>query len=92
MSRLQVGGLALAINTQYPENEMTTVKLLGFVGEAVTSLHGYRCDYWEIENIRGGRCFGSRKNGIAHPAKYLIPLGDKKTQDEFTKEKEIENV
>ena len=93
MSRLQVGGLALITHSVFSENIMKTVKLVSFVGSEYTQGYGNRSDYWHIEPIEelktGSHANVATKN-IFHPAKYLMPLGDKKTQDELAKEKELE--
>lgn len=78
MSRLQVGGLALAFNTINPEKEMTTVKLFGlYKGEFVHRKHGLRNDFWVVE---------SEGTQYVHPEEFLIPLGDEQTQEELRKE------
>lgn len=91
MSRLQVGGLAWITHSVFSENIMKTVMVVGFVGSEYTQGYGHRSDYWHIEPIgelkTGSHVDVATKN-IFHPAKYLMPLGDKKTQDEFKKELE----
>ncbi len=88
MSRLQVGGLALIIKGRIDDRNVgKAVKLIEFVE-----------NYCGIGPAWQVMCEdGLDMNGYI--AKYafterhrLIPLGDKQTQDELAKEKEIENA
>ena len=86
MSRLQVGGLALIIHSQHIENIGRVVKLDFYQGCVPNDEHS---DYWrvlakELTVISHGITFESDYS--FHPAKYLIPLGDKQTQDQFKKD------
>ena len=95
MSRLQVGGLALIIGSEsgFDVNCGRVVELVKFVG-ALDSPVAKHDDYWVIscENLHVKACSG--KVGLSHQsncsAKYLMPLGDKQTQDELAKEKGVE--
>lgn len=92
MSRLQVGGLALITHSVFSENIMKTVKLVSFVGSEYTQGYGYRSDYWHIdpiEELKTGSHVNVATKNIFHPAKHLMPLGDKQTQDELSKELEV---
>lgn len=92
MSRLQVGGLALiikGISTQ--ENVGKVVVLKKHYPSTITMQGNSLIDAWDcycesgLIDIRGKvryvACFESHR---------LIPLGDKQTQDELAKEKELE--
>lgn len=92
MSRLQVGGLALIIHANLHENIGKSVRLISFVGQYRSKGFGERDDFWQIESD-DIVLFSKGNTGIVcHPAQYLMPLGDKQTQDELAKEKEIENA
>lgn len=79
MSRLQVGGLALIIKANNPENLGLTVTLVGFFdGE------------WDVKSnelsnshAKGCEVFAKR---FCCPPTWLMPLGDDQTQAEFRKE------
>lgn len=85
-SRLQVGGLALIIHSQFEENIGKVVKLIRHHG-VIESNYG-DIDHWILDSHglktnntnSSGKCF--------HPTKYLMPLGDQQTQDELRKEQE----
>jgi len=86
MSRLQVGGLALIIKAVNKENEGLVVELL---------FYDSSLDDWEVvghsEQLDDSHCdeVGST---MWCPSRNLMPLGDKQTQDELAKQKELENV
>ena len=92
MSRLQVGGLALVINSTSGLNLGKVVELIvhynvvGFDDGSVWK------NCWVVtgDDILGTD--GLPKPYVYFKAEWLMPLGDKKTQDEFVKEKELENV
>lgn len=92
MSRLQVGGLALVIGG-LDQNLGKIVKLVSFVG-SVDNTYAKGSDYWLSES---DGLVGRMPSGIIKPvsrtnikAIHLLPLGDKQTQDELSKEKETE--
>ena len=90
MSRLQVGGLALIIHSSHIENVGRVVKLDFYQGCAP---NGGDEDYWKVlakglTVTQYGAIFKSDYS--YHSSKYLMPLGDKQTQDELMKEKELE--
>lgn len=87
---MQVGGLALVVHAKHPNNIMKTVKLKSFIGDSETVSYGLRSDYWEIDCEDFLVLHKGATGRIAHPAQYLMPLGDKQTQDELRKEKEHE--
>ena len=86
MSRLQVGGLALIIHANLHENIGKTVKLVSFVGRYRSKSFGERDDFWQIEGDNIVSFIKGNTGRIYHPAQYLMPLGDKQTQDELSKE------
>lgn len=92
MSRLQAGGLALVIGFEYcPHNLGKVVKLEAHIGVARYSNGSIGCDVWEVSGDILNR--GFKEIGNMHcESKYLMPLGDKQTQDELAKEREIENA
>ena len=87
MSRLQAGGLALIIHSRFTENIGRVVKLVKNMGVHDVGYGELDCWCIECEKITTG--LGKRNNSL-HPSKYLMPLGDKQTQDELAKEKELE--
>ena len=82
MSRLQVGGLALILNSIYQEMVGRTCKLIHHVGIHKSSKTGTTADSWQIGV--DGETYLIRSD-------WLMPLGDQQTQDELAKEKELEN-
>ena len=82
MSRLQVGGLALVIGFDYEDD---------FLGKVVT-LKEYRAN--GIYRSAGGIVLSTDdwvvsdgcSSDVCISAKHLMPLGDKQTQDELSKE------
>lgn len=97
MSRLQVGGLAMIISDVVcPENAGKVVKIIAYhdVAECIDE-NGIHLAYglWEVSCESGivGKNGEIRFNGgVGYEGKYLLPLGDKQTQDELAKEREIE--
>lgn len=87
MNRLQVGGLALVINANVESNIGKVVKLVRFLGAT-----DHFDDDWEVSIDNGVNVLGEMVNTGALPSKWLMPLGDKQTQDELAKEKELDNV
>ncbi|QMP81493.1 hypothetical protein [Escherichia phage vB_EcoM_APEC] len=88
MSRLQVGGLALHLKSGL------TCKLLAFYGDGYTrsgylKKENWRCDFGEKVQCENTGVWGQV---MFEEAKYLLPLGDKQTQDELAKEKELEDA
>lgn len=80
MSRLQVGGLALNLNSG------TVVELISFVGnkeyQGVVYIDVWRVKAGEFHVLHDN----SLKMEFGVPACELVPLGDKQTQDQFKKE------
>lgn len=81
MSRLQVGGLALVINADNKNNIGKVVSLIGYVG-----CYAWIDDGWEVGIENGINILGERTSRGVLSAKNLMPLGDKQTQDELSKE------
>ncbi len=85
MSRLQAGGLALYI----PNG--VVCKLIEYIGTHLSSNGEFSYDAWEIEpsepmpDSHTGKILD---RGVTE-SKYLMPLGDKQTQDELAKELEV---
>lgn len=80
MSRLQVGGLALVIDSKHKDNIGRVVKLVSFLGKRESPWDmGCSYDYWETK-------YDHRKGTFNTPSHLLLPLGDKQTQDQFKKE------
>lgn len=88
-NRLQVGGLALIVKGDYSDlNVGKTVELASYLGK-----FGDIDDTWFIYCEEGLYIDdGTIKNEGAIESHRLMPLGDKQTQDELAKEKELENV
>lgn len=86
MGRLQVGGLALVVKAVNKNNEGLVVELL---------FYDSSLDDWEVighsEQLDDSHCdeVGSTMWGRS---RNLMPLGDKQTQDELAKEKEMEYI
>ena len=87
MSRLQVGGLALVLNSRFPENIGKVVKLVRHAGLIESEMYG-TVDFWVVNGELKGT-ISDNTDGVV-PTKYLMPLGDKQGQDEIMKEKELE--
>ena len=88
---LQVGGLALIINDTDHENIGKVVQIIGKQREGARCAYSMMLlsDHWEVYSDHG-LMFpdGLAKDiGLVHK-NNLLPLGDKKTQDEFKKELE----
>lgn len=92
MSRLQVGGLALIIKGATTQmNVGKVVELRKHYPSTITVQGNSLIDAWDCYcesglvdtsgKVRDVACFESHR---------LIPLGDKQTQDELAKEKELE--
>ena len=80
MSRLQVGGLALNLNSG------DIVKLISFVGDKVCMGITY-LNVWRVKSDTFHVLHdNSVKQEFGVPASELVPLGDKQTQDELRKE------
>lgn len=84
MSRLQVGGLAINLNSG---KIVTLVKFLGDMLSIPT-----KKTYKSVWHVKANEFHvlhdDSMKLEFGVPASELIPLGDKQTQDEFKKELE----
>lgn len=89
MSRLQVGGLALIIGSE---------KLDHNIGKVVNLVEHHNCvdfddgttwlDCWIINDCELVDMDGNPIDWLVSKSIWLMPLGDKKTQDEFKKELE----
>lgn len=92
MSRLQVGGSAILIKDEFIENVGKVVKLVAFHESIECTLGMLHFDEWEFSCDSGIVCLGGEISfdEMTTGHKNLIPLGDKKTQDELAKEKELE--
>lgn len=86
-NRLQVGGLALVINAENKNNIGKVVSLIAYVG-----CYAWVDDGWEVGIKNGINIFGEKTSRGVLSAKNLMPLGDKQTQDELAKEREIESA
>lgn len=81
MSRLQVGSLALVLNSIDENLIGEVVLLINHDGFGISPHDGNVYDYWDF-NFEGKVC--------QLPDFCLMPLGDKQTQDELVREKELE--
>lgn len=88
MSRLQEGGLALELIT----GEVVT--LISFFGDGFSIDGKEHLDNWLVEFNQMMSCdiSGRLSKTLYAQAKNLMPLGDKKTQDELLHELKLENV
>lgn len=84
MSRLKVGGLALIIVDRFiKENEGKVVTLIRHLSTSeYDDIFEVSCESGIIMN-NGSITYNG---GVGYPAKQLMPLGDKETQDELLKE------
>jgi len=94
MSRLQVGGLALIVGYDYsPHNLGVVVELLEFMPVAYFSDGEIKTNCWKVAGddliFRDGV---TKADWMVYRQEHLQPLGDKQTQDEIAKEKDLENV
>lgn len=82
--RLQVGGLAMIIKAKNPNN-------LGVIVGIVSRGDGYD---WNIEGELDSSHIPIEFRNLPFGANsdQLLPIGDKQTQDELAKEKEIDHV
>lgn len=84
MSRLQVGGFALVVESKHLDNVGRVVELIAFIGKKESPWEiGKYFDYWEVK-------YNHRLKTMFTPSHCLMPLGDKQGQDEIMKEKELE--
>lgn len=92
MSRLQVGGLALVINSTSGLNLGKVVELMSHYNIVEFDDGSVWENCWVVtgDDIVGAD--GLPKPYVYSKAEWLMPLGDKKTQDELVKEKELKNV
>lgn len=97
-NRLQVGGLALVINSKYEQNIGRVVLLIEDVGLRTSPHSGKTQYYWRVKHgdktAMGKNILGEvGTSDVTLSSEHcLMPLGDKQTQDELAKEKELENV
>ena len=88
-SRLQVGGLALLINSiRIPANIGQTVRLSQYLGTRTFTDGTVLDNVWVIESDDLVDAYGNNTPFIYCESKNLMPLGDKQTQDELRKEQE----
>lgn len=92
MSRLQVGGLALVINSTSGLNIGKVVELMRHYNVVEFDDGSIWQNCWVVTGNDILGCDGLPKPYVYSKAEWLMPLGDKKTQDELLKEKELENV
>ena len=87
MNRLQVGGLALIVGfTLCDRNLGKTVKLDAYKGELHFDDGSTVEDIWQVSGDDLIWADGRPQDYCFVQSKYLIPLGDKQTQDQFKKE------
>ena len=90
MSRLQVGGLALIIGfTKCDRNIGKTVKLISYYGTRSFDDGSVVSDLWRVSGDDLIWANGLKQDWCLVQSKYLMPLGDKQTQDEFKKELDL---
>ena len=88
-SRLQVGGLALLINSiRIPANIGQTVRLSQYLGTRRFTDGTVLDNVWVIESDDLVDSIGDKSPYLYCESKNLMPLGDKQTQDELRKEQE----
>ena len=88
MKRLQVGGLALIIDSYNRVNVGKVVRLLEFMG-----VYAWIEDGWMVEIEKGVNVVGETIESGVISAKHLMPLGDHYTQEILKKEKaDVESV
>lgn len=91
-NRLQVGWLALVINSYSGLNIGKVVELIRYYNEVEFDDGSIWKNCWLVSGIDILSSDGSPKSYLYSKAEWLMPLGDKQTQDELAKEKELENV
>ena len=88
MSRLQVGGLALNLNSG------KVVTLVQYIGDCFNKITGEK--YLSVWKVKANEFHVLHNDSLSLefgvPAAELIPLGDKQTQDELAKEKENDPI
>ncbi|MEG1856409.1 MAG: hypothetical protein RR231_13030 [Acinetobacter sp.] len=92
-SRLQVGGLALVVNSKFEENIGKVVRLVEYLDSRKSPFDNETRDYWRVEHSEpaiGRNVFGFESKSLFTniPPQNLMPLGDQQTQDELRKEQE----
>lgn len=92
MSRLQVGGLALIVGfDNSPHNLGVTVELIDFMPVAYFDDGEIKTNAWEVySKDLVGRDGITECHSMIYRQEHLQPLGDQQTQDELSKEKELE--
>lgn len=88
MSRLQVGGLALVVGFDHEDDFLGKVVRL----EEYRPSGIYGCPSGVVLSIDDWIVSDDSGEVVCISSKHLVPLGDKQTQDELAKEKEIENA
>ena len=87
MSRLQVGGLALIVgHIRCDRNLGKTVKLDAYKGACSFDDGSVIDDLWQVSGDDLIWVDGRPQDYCFAQSKYLMPLGDKQTQDELAKE------
>ena len=93
MSRLQVGGLALVVGSGYGRPEYNIGKVVSLL-EYHESLEfddgAVYNNCWSVTSHNIQFSDGEYGDWVVIESKNLMPLGDKKTQDELMKEKELQ--
>ena len=93
MSRLQVGGLALIVgHIRCDRNLGKTVKLDAYKGACSFDDGSVIDDLWQVSGDDLIWSDGRPQDYCFAQSKYLMPLGDKQTQDELAKELENDPI
>lgn len=92
MRRLQVGGMALIIKAGLNDlNVGKTVVIKEYFASKSTKEGGFLIGAWSCFSEEGLYTVSGELTNIAcFESHRLMPLGDKQTQDELAKEREIE--
>lgn len=92
MSRLQVGGLALVINSTSGLNLGKVVELMRHYNEVEFDDGSIWKNCWVVTSNDILGVDGLPTPYVYSKAEWLMPLGDKQTQGDLAKEKELENA
>lgn len=93
MSRLQVGGLALVIGFEESDRNLgKVVQCFEYLGKVVFDDDSVWYDCWAVtgENLVDADMRESKF--LYTRAKFLLPIGDNKTQEKMMKENESKNT
>lgn len=86
MSRLQVGGLALTLDSAIQDSN---IGLIVTITEIMQNRYNDGIDWYRCENENLRSAHGNTLGYGNFPREKLMPLGDKQTQDQFIKEQEL---